>query len=403
MKALEYLNNKSSMDVQTQIELLGVQGYGLKKGSLKTQMEAAVAEGLEEEKETKVICALNNADVDGVFLALLKEAPEKVLDGIVIAARALDTEGKSLIIPEYTLSLTEDESLKSMAAERGITLETGIVDVRAAKGSLLLHIVTAYTLATALEGEEAINDSVYVSVNGEKPGFVAADTKVSEVADLTGAKAVQVGYRYELPDVVADLSLKEACADNGVIRVLTEKDCIVKETEKRLTIYRGQSCGKCVFCREGLTQLEYMQKETAEGRGKIEFLKLTKEIGEAMTFSTSCTLGENASLIALSAIKDCKDEYTAHIKKKKCPAGVCFSSEKIYIDPKVCTGCGECMEVCPKDCIEGRPKYIHMIDDLECDKCGKCMEVCDDGAIIKTEGKVPKLPKRLTKVGRFRR
>ena len=122
-----------------------------------------------------------------------------------------------------------------------------------------------------------------------------------------------------------------------------------------------------------------------------------------MTYSTPCSMGQTSALIALSAVENFVSEYTAHIKKKECPAGVCFSTETVYIDPKLCTGCGECMDVCPADCIEGKPKYIHMIDELDCTRCGKCMEVCDDEAIIKTSEKVPKLPNRLTKVGKFKK
>ena len=61
------------------------------------------------------------------------------------------------------------------------------------------------------------------------------------------------------------------------------------------------------------------------------------------------------------------------------------------------------MYICPKDCIEGKAKYIHMIDDFDCTKCGKCMEVCDEDAIVQTTGKLPKLPNRLTKVGKFKK
>lgn len=115
----------------------------------------------------------------------------------------------------------------------------------------------------------------------------------------------------------------------------------------------------------------------------------------------NCTMGEVSSKIALSAVNLFPDIYEAHIKKKKCD--ICFSAETIYVDPKLCSGCGECMDVCPLDCIEGRPKYIHMIDDMTCNKCGKCIEVCEEQAIVKTGGKVPKLPNRLTKVGRFKK
>ena len=44
-----------------------------------------------------------------------------------------------------------------------------------------------------------------------------------------------------------------------------------------------------------------------------------------------------------------------------------------------------------------------MIDDFDCTKCGKCIPVCEEEAIIKTTGKLPKLPTKLTKVGKFRK
>ena len=56
-----------------------------------------------------------------------------------------------------------------------------------------------------------------------------------------------------------------------------------------------------------------------------------------------------------------------------------------------------------KDCIEGKPKFIHMIDEFECDRCGKCVEACEEECIHITTGKVPKLPDRLTKVGKFKK
>ena len=51
------------------------------------------------------------------------------------------------------------------------------------------------------------------------------------------------------------------------------------------------------------------------------------------------------------------------------------------------------------ECREG----IHMIDEFECTKCGKCIEACGDDAIQMTSGKLPKLPNRLVKVGKFKK
>ena len=36
-------------------------------------------------------------------------------------------------------------------------------------------------------------------------------------------------------------------------------------------------------------------------------------------------------------------------------------------------------------------------------KSVKCIEACEYDAVIRTSGKVPKLPNRLTKVGKFKR
>ena len=81
---------------------------------------------------------------------------------------------------------------------------------------------------------------------------------------------------------------------------------------------------------------------------------------------------------------------------------MCSAFTSIYIDPSLCQGCEDCVDVCPEDCIEGKAGYIHMIDDFDCTKCGKCIDACDYDAIVRSSGRVPKLPSRLTKCGKFR-
>lgn len=401
MSALENAKKLSKEEVLNKIAALNLQEYGLCAGNLNEHFALALQESEEEGTECGVAAALNNADTAGVLLEVLKENPERVMEGITIAAYALGAGKKVLYIPEYAKEMAR--TVKNAAEKYEVEVIVDLADVRANKGCALIHIVTAAFLADAFD--DSYEAGIYVSVNKAPVKKVACDTKIADIVgaeSLEGAKGFVIGYQYCGVDA-AEKTVAELPVENGVIRVLTEKDCIVSETEKYLTASRKQSCGKCVFCREGLLQLQYMQKEITEGRGKAEFMELTKEIGEAMTCSTPCTMGQTSSKIALSAAELFESEYTAHIKKKKCPAGVCFSAETIYIDPKLCQGCGDCMDVCPKDCIEGKAKYIHMIDDFDCDKCGKCIEACEEGAIIKTSGKVPKLPNRLTKVGRFRR
>lgn len=398
MSALENLKQMSSEDAMNKIAALNLPDYGVSGNSLMERVELARIQCEEDGKEPGIVAALNNADVDGVLLEVLKQDPEKVFEGISALAYAFGTERKFLFLPESAADLAGSDEIKSLEKKYQTEVIADFLNVRTYKGCVVMHIVRAANLTDALNGE--YTPAVYVSVNGGELKKVEYGTKLSELVDLDGSTAIQAGYRYLSPQD-GDLTVEKAGIDNGILRMLTAKECIVAETEKRLTSNRKQSCGKCVFCREGLLQLQYMQKEITEGRGKADFVDLTKEIGEAMTYSTNCTMGEVSSEIALSAVNLFPEVYEAHIKKKKCD--ICFSAETVYIDPKICNGCGECMEVCPLDCIEGRPKYIHMIDDMTCDKCGKCIEVCEEQAIVKTSGKVPKLPNRLTKVGRFKR
>jgi len=399
MSALENAKKYSSKEVLDKIAALGLYEYGLCRQKLSDRLAMAAQEA---DAQSGVVAALNNADLDYALLGVLKANPEKVMEGISIAAYALGTEDQSLYLPESEAGLLE--SLKEAAEKYHVQLVSGIVNLRANKGKALLHIVTAAELAEvfAKEADGSYVPGVYVSVNGGEIQKAAYGTKVSELADTAGAKALLLGYEYHKPED-AELAVEDAGITNGVVRVLTEKDCVVAETQKMLLSARKQSCGRCVFCREGLIQLEYMHKEITEGRGKMDFLDLSKEIGEAMCDSTPCTMGQTCAKPALTAIANFAGEYEAHIKKKNCPAGACSSFVNFYIDPQICTGCGDCMDVCPKDCIEGKAKYIHMIDEFDCDKCGKCMEACEEGAVKQATGKLPKLPNRLTKVGKFKR
>lgn len=374
------------------IKEAGLMEYGLCPESLADKIYRTCA----KEGDTYVHAGLNNADVDHALLALLKEDPDAVFSGIVIGGMLTGAAAKFLYLPEDEADLAAE--LKAKAEEYKIILVNDIINVRESEGDLLLHIATAKDLADLVDGK--YEAGWYVAVGGEVKK-VDPKTKIADLVSLDGAKAVWTGYQYYTPEEAA--SLEADSATNGVIRVLGEKECIVSETQKILLKDRKASCGRCVFCREGLIQLEYMQKEITQARGKANFYDLTEEIGEAMGYSTLCTVGQESAKAALTAVGKFRDEFDAHIKKNKCPAGVCASFVHIYIDPTACNGCGECLDVCPNDCIEGKSKFIHMIDEFECSKCGKCIEACEEDAIQMTSGKLPKLPSRLTKVGKFKK
>lgn len=391
MGALMDGKNLNRSEIINTIALGGIVNSGIDK--------KLVAESLKHFKGKAIIAALDNSDTAGVYLAVLESEPEKVMKGIKAAALGAGVLKKFLYLPEYAGNLAE--TLGALADSYDITIRTGLVNQCERGESLILHLITAVDIADCLQG--SYKDGIYVSVNGCNLVKVPETKKVSElIDDAEGVKGFQLGYRFHGKEAL-DYTLSEAEITNGVLRTLNNTICVIEETEKILIANRKQSCGKCVFCREGLIQLQGMHKDITEGRGKTEYIALINEIGKAMTFSSNCSLGDKASEIALSAVEYFLGEYDSHIKKKKCEAGVCQAFSNFYIDPVLCTGCGDCMDVCPANCIEGKIGYIHMIDEFDCTKCGKCINICEEGAVKLTSGKLPKLPERLTKCGKFKK
>ena len=83
----------------------------------------------------------------------------------------------------------------------------------------------------------------------------------------------------------------------------------------------------------------------------------------------------------LTTIRYFRDEYDAHIREKKCPAGECSALRRFEIDAAMCKGCTMCAKKCPVGAISGEVRKPHAIDQAKCIKCGACKATCKFGAI----------------------
>jgi len=168
---------------------------------------------------------------------------------------------------------------------------------------------------------------------------------------------------------------------SGGMIVMDEDTCMVDIARYFIEFLKEESCGKCVPCREGIRRMHEILTDITEGKGRPGDIELLEEMSSAIIDSSLCALGTSAPNPVLSTIKYFRDEYIAHIEKKKCPAGVCKALITYSIIKDNCTGCGACKRGCPEKAITGEKKKVHKIDQKKCIRCGICKDVCKFNAV----------------------
>ena len=174
-----------------------------------------------------------------------------------------------------------------------------------------------------------------------------------------------------------------AMMGSGGLIIMDEDTCMVDIARFFLDFTVDESCGKCFPCRLGTKRLLEMLEQIVEGHGEMEMLDEMEELCDHIKRNSLCALGQTAPNPVLSTLRYFRDEYIAHVRDKKCPAGVCKSLLSYFIIAEKCRGCTLCARVCPTNAIQGKVKEAHVIDQSKCIKCGACMEKCKFGAIIK--------------------
>ena len=170
---------------------------------------------------------------------------------------------------------------------------------------------------------------------------------------------------------------------SGGLIVMDEDNCMVDVSKFYLNFTVDESCGKCTPCRVGTRKLLQLLEKITDGKGEMEDLEKIQDLATHMKSSSLCALGQSAPNPVLSTLQYFGDEYLAHIKDKKCPAGVCKNLLQYEIIADKCKGCTLCARNCPANAITGTVKNPHVIDTTKCIKCGVCMNNCKFGAIIK--------------------
>lgn len=170
---------------------------------------------------------------------------------------------------------------------------------------------------------------------------------------------------------------------SGGLIVMDEDNCMVDIAKFFLQFTVDESCGKCTPCRIGTKRLYEMLEKITSGNATVEDLDKMEKLCYYIKNNSLCGLGQTAPNPVLSTLRYFKNEYIAHVKDKRCPAGVCQDLLTYKIIDLRCKGCTACARGCPVGAISGTVKQPHSIDTTKCIKCGACMAKCKFGAIIK--------------------
>lgn len=179
-------------------------------------------------------------------------------------------------------------------------------------------------------------------------------------------------------------SLKEAGSmmGSGGMIVMDENTCMVDMARYFLEFSKFESCGKCVACREGVRRMYEVLDYITRGYGQEGDIELLEAMGESIKTGSLCGLGQTAPNPVLTTIRYFREEYDAHIREKKCPAGVCKALITFYIVAENCPGCGLCARYCSENAITGEKSKPYVIDPEKCARCGVCMDVCNFNAVV---------------------
>jgi NADH:ubiquinone oxidoreductase subunit F (NADH-binding) len=212
------------------------------------------------------------------------------------------------------------------------------------------------------------------------------------IQDDKAFKAVQTGGPSGGVITVADLdtpidydSLKAigSMMGSGGMIVMDEDNCMVDIAKFYLDFTKDESCGKCTPCRVGTKRMLEILERITEGHGTAEDLDNLQALAYMIKDSALCGLGQTAPNPVLSTMKYFREEYENHVFNKRCATGSCKALAKYSIIADKCIGCTACARVCPVNCISGKVKEVHVIDQDKCIGCGACFNACKFSAVLK--------------------
>jgi len=167
-------------------------------------------------------------------------------------------------------------------------------------------------------------------------GGVAGDKryKAAQLGGPSGGCITQENLN--TPVDYAELKALGAIMGSGGLIAMNEDTCMVDTARFFMEFIQDESCGQCVPCRIGTQRMLEILTRITEGQGEEGDIEKLLLLGESISETAICGLGQTAANPVASTIKNFREEFEEHIKYKKCRAGVCSA---LFISP--------CENTCP--------------------------------------------------------
>ena len=275
--------------------------------------------------------------------------------------------------PWYASIGTAGSKGTKVFALTGKIVNTGLVEVP--MGITLREIL--HDIGGGVPGKKKFKA---VQTGGPSGGTLIVETGDAAVHESM-VKAGEIGPSetvtnlLDLPVDFDELTKAGSMMGSGGMIVMDEDSCMVDVAKYFIHFLIEESCGKCLPCREGLRMLHGILERITRGEGKDEDIQTLEDISATLIDTSLCQLGSSAPNPVLSTLRYFRREYDAHIREKRCPAGVCKALVGYAINAE-CTGDALCAKACPTAAISGGAKNLQMIDQSKCIQCDACYQVC---------------------------
>ena len=206
-----------------------------------------------------------------------------------------------VLLPEMIAGMKAD--LEQKLTSYGISGEIAIsemCDKHQYRDDMIVHPLTCIRIAAVLSDEGI--DSALISVNGSEIQEIPYGSKIRDFCKIT--RALRVGNHFYGPAIGETVLDESFPVENGVFETIDDSDCIVNKAKEVVHALRKKSCGKCVFCREGLVQVDEILNDLMSNRSSKRDIELMHEIDSIMSTQSNCSLGKSAAGVTIGFATD---------------------------------------------------------------------------------------------------